>query len=339
LLILVLGLQSLSTGIQSGYAGELEDHIRTSSVPNAMGSILLLVAFAIRRLWRAGLVLGLVVGALGVASGLALIVGEIPYLQGGGEGEGFAGPVMLVGGVWSLIWLASTRSLWKARSTFAPAWARADRVLAVTGAAIVIVATGLFVGIGAMQTNAAAGKIQNQQQARAAVKATSMHVLAFETGLTPPSGGPTAIVSRLKIQIELQSPQQYALVEAPTLCLTSEATHMDPAYKPGTLCWGLPAPADSLRFQITGLTIPQDTTTALLELDGAGSPCAFSPGTWNAELTLAPAIDPGPNGPGPAPERYTIDTTFQVWDGSFAPLASGAPAASGECSAISRPQP
>ena len=148
LVILLFGLQSLSTGIQSGYAGELADHVRTSSIPNAIGIILLLTAVAIWRRTRAGLALGLAVGALGVASGIAVFVLEIPFLQGGGEGASFAVPVMVIVAVWSLIWLLFTWRLWKARSTFSPAWVRADRLMAVAVAGIAIVATGLYVGIG-----------------------------------------------------------------------------------------------------------------------------------------------------------------------------------------------
>ena len=55
---------------------------------------------------------------------------------------------MVIVAVWSLIWLLFTWRLWKARSTFSPAWVRADRLMAVAVAGIAIVATGLYVGIG-----------------------------------------------------------------------------------------------------------------------------------------------------------------------------------------------
>ncbi len=110
---------------------------------------------------------------------------------------------------------------------------------------------------------------------------------------------------------------------------------LDPAYKPGMLCWGLPGPAESLRPMFAALKVPQDTTTATIVLDGAGSPCPFSPGLWNAELTLAPVLDVGASGIGPAPGLYSIDATFQVGDGSVAPPPSGTPLASDGCLGVS----
>jgi hypothetical protein len=158
LVFLLFGLQSLANGIQSGNAGELADHVRTSAVPNGIGIVLLLAAFAIWRRTRGGLVLGMVVGVLGVASGVALIVLEIQYVQGGGAGAPYAAVFYVIGGTWSLLWLLSTWRLWAARSVFATTWVPSDRRVGLAAVAAIIVATGLFLGI---QPRAAADAVQD----------------------------------------------------------------------------------------------------------------------------------------------------------------------------------
>ena len=333
LLFLVFGLQSLASGLQSGDGDELAEHLRTSAIPNAIGIVLLLAAVAMWRRTRLGLQLGLAIGTLGVLTGLGVIVLEIPFLQGGGEGAAFGSAFVVVAVAWSLAWLLYTWRLSKSGSGFAPAWVPADRRLAVAVSLVVLVGAGAFVGIGALEANASAGAIRDDAQARAVVEATGFRVLALDADVTPASGGKPAVVDHLSLQIELESRQAYALAVSPSLCLTSLAMHQDPAYKQGMLCWGVPGPEDSLRFSLAS-TVPQDTTTLTVDLRGAGSPCPFSPGTWNAELTLAPSLDTGAGGVGPAPGLYSIDTTFVVGD-SAAPPPSGSPDASEGCLGVS----
>ena len=335
LVFLLFGVQSLATGLQSGDSGALADHLRTSAIPNAIGIVLLLVAVAIARRTHLGYLLGKTIGALGVIAGLGLIALEIPYLQAGGESAAFGGGFVIFAALWSLVWLLYTWRLSRAGSSFASGWVPADRRLALVASAIVLVAAGLFVGIGRLQTNATAHAIQDDAQARAVVEATGFRVLVFNTDITPASGSKPAVVDHLTFQVELETRQAYALAAPPTLCLTSLAMHQNPAYKQGMLCWGLPGAADSLRFEFKALSVPQDTTTVMVDLRGAGSPCPFSPGIWNAELTLAPSIDPGPGGVGPAPGPYSINATFQVGDGSDAPPPSGTPDASEGCLGVS----
>lgn len=334
LILLLFGFQSAVGGIKSGDDGSFANGLRTAVIPTAIGIGLLLASVAIARRTRLGYLLGVAVGVLGVAAGLGLILLEIPFLQKGGESAAFGGGFVIVAAIWSLLWLLYAWRASKARTSFALAWVPADRRLAIVLAAIAIVGTGLFLGIGALQTNANANAIETDAQARTVVGATGFRVFVLNADITPASGGKPAVVDHLNLQIELESQQAYALAVPPTLCLTSLAMFQDPAYKFGMLCWGLPGPDDSLRFSLSS-TVPQDTTTLMLDLRGAGSPCPFSPGTWNAELTLAPSIDPGTDGIGPAPGLYSISATFQVGDGSVAPPPSGSPDASEGCLGIS----
>lgn len=98
---------------------------------------------------------------------------------------------------------------------------------------------------------------------------------------------------------------------------------------------GLPGPDESLRTSFASLVVPQDTTTVMLDLRGAGSPRLFSPGVWNAELTLAPVLATGVKGIGPAPSLYSIDTSFVVDTGPEPPPPSGTPEACEGCLGVS----
>lgn len=331
LVLVLFGFQSLATGIRSGNNPVFADHLQTSSLPNAIGIILLLTAFAIARRTRGGLVLGIVVGALGVATGLALIALEIQYTQAGGEGASYAAVFYVVGGTWSLIWLLYVWRLWKARSGFAVAWAPADRRMALATAAVIAIGTALFAGIGTAPIDAIGHGTDGDAQARALVEATAFDALPIDASVTPGSGRTQPIVNRLAIELDLRSPTAYALAAAPTLCLTSQVVHLDPRFKPGVLCWGLPGADESLKSKFADLTVPQGLTTIKLELGGAGSPCPFSPDVWYAELTFAPVIDPGVGAIGPAPANYTITSRFQVGDDSMVPPPSGTIPASDGC--------
>ena len=330
LLLVVLGVQSLATGIQSGYVTPLADHVRTSAIPNAIGILFLLTALAVARRIRAGLVLGLVAGALGVASGLALILLEVQYSTAGGEGAAYAVIFYVLGGGWSLIWFLYLWRLARARTDFAVAWAPADRLVAAAIVAVAVVGAGLYAWSGAAQDNAASNRIDGDQ-ARTIVDATEFDVVPLDAAITPGAAGIAPVVTSLTIQVDLRSQTSYALAAAPTLCLTSQAVHLDPRYKSGPMCWGLPGPDDSLRYRFADLTVPQDTTTFTLALHGPGSPCPMSPGVWNAELTLSPALNAGATGIGPAPERYSRNSTFQVGDDSMVPPPSGTADAAAGC--------
>jgi hypothetical protein len=201
--------------------------------------------------------------------------------------------------------------------------------------AVVVVAAVTFLGMAALQTNATANAMENDQQARAAVEATTLEVRVLDAGVTPGSATEPTVVNQLTLELVIRNPQAYPIAVFPTLCLTSNAIFRDPSYKQGMFCWGMPGPEDSLRFSFSGGTIPQDTTTVTMNLRGAGSPCPMSPGSWNAELTLEPGLARSAGGNGPAGGRYSIDATFLVVDDAAEPPPSGAPVASDGCIAIS----
>jgi hypothetical protein len=328
---LLFGLTSVATGLRSENDAGPADALRTSAIPTAIGIVLLLVSIAIGRRTRLGYLLGIGIGLLMVVAGLAAIVLEIPYLQAGGESAAFGGGFVVVAAAWSLVWLLYAWRLRKEQSAFAPTLVSADRRLAAIVAAVVIVAAGAYVGLGALQAGAVGNAIENEARARALVDGTEFEVRVVNAEITPASGGSPAVVDGLTIEIQVRSQQEYTLATAPTLCLTSLAMHEDPAYKSGPLCWGLPSPDESLRSAFARLAVPQDATTVLLELRGAGSPCPMSPGVWNAELAITPVLGSGGDAGGPLPGQYSIDATFQVGDDSAAPAQSGSTDASSGC--------
>jgi hypothetical protein len=327
LVFLLFGMQSLASGLQSGDAGELADHLRTSAIPNAIGIVLLLAARAIRRRTRLGHLLGIAVGALGVLAGLGLIVLEIPFLQEGGESAAFGGGFVVVAAVWSLLWLLYTWRLWKARSSFAPAWVPADRRLALVIAAIVVIGAGVYVGIGALQANAAANGAIDEARAQELVNGTSIEVRVIDVTTEPGSattGGPTA-VARLTLDVTVHGVEAYQLVVAPGLCLTDLATYEDPAFKPDVYCWGTPSPATVLGTAFSDLSIPVAERTIRLVLERGASRCAFAPGVWSAALSLAPQLGDTDGAIGPAPSIYTRAATFRVEEGSAPPPSGTVP--------------
>ncbi len=330
-LFLLFGTQSVAAGLQAGDPGAFASEIQVGVLPLAIGIVLLLASVAAARLTRLGYWLGLGVGLLMAAAGLAAIAVEIPFLQQGGLGASIGGGIIIFAVAWTLLWLLYTWPFSKAKSAFAPAWTPADRRLAALIAVVVVVAGATFFGMAALQTNAIANAIENDAQARAAVEATTLEVRAFDFGVTPASATGPAAVNRLTLELVLYNPKAYVLTGPPTLCLTSYAVFHDPAYKQGLLCWGMPGPEDSLRFSFPALTVRQDTTTINLNLRGAGSPCPMSPGEWNAELTFEPAMANGSPGGG----LYAIDAPFFVVDDSIPQLPSGAPAASDGCLGVS----
>src|SRR6185503_8652161 len=123
-----------------------------------------------------------------------------------------------------------------------------------------------------------------------------------------------------------QAAEAYALAAAPTVCLTDMATHLDPAYKEDTFCWGGPGSAIALADGFGDLTMPSTERTLQLDLDRGASPCGFRAGGWNAEVTLAPALSTDRN-VGPAPAMYFVNVSFVV-ESSVPPPAIGSPVGS-----------
>ena len=258
-LVLLFGLQSVSSGLQSGSTGlpgidppAISSEIQVGILPIGIGIVLLLAAVAIARRTRLGYWLGLLVGALMAVAGLGLIVTEIPFLQKGGLGGAIGGGIVVLAIVWTILWLAYTWRFSKASSDFEPAWTPSDRRMELVITAIVLVSAVAFLGIEALQANATADAIENDAQARAAVEATTLEVLVLDFGVTPASAT-RAAVNHLTLDLVLRNPQAYAITESPTLCLTSRAISDDPGYKQGMLCWGIPDPEDSLRSTFSGL--------------------------------------------------------------------------------------
>ena len=330
LLFLLFGAQSIASGLQAGDPGAFASEIQVGVLPLAIGIVVLLASVAAARQTRLSYWLGLAVGLLMAVVGLAAIVVEIPYLQRGGFGASIGRGIIIMAVVWTLLLLLYTWRLSKGKADFAPAWTSADKGLAVVVSVVIVVAAATFLGMAALQTNAAANAVENDAQARAAVEATTLDVRVLDAGITPASATGPAVVNHLTLELVIRNPQAYALTASPTLCLTSHAVFNDPAYKQGMLCWGVPGPEDSLRGSFTGLTVPQDTTTIKLDLRGAGSPCSMSPGGWNAELTFGPAMADGVSS-----GLYSIDAPFFVVDDSIPPPPSGAPAASDGCMGVS----
>jgi len=334
-LLLLFGFQTIAPGMQSGDPGALATDVQIGVLPVATGIVFLLAAVATARRTRLGYWLGLMVGVLMALAGLGAIVAEIPYLERGGLSASLGGGVIVLAIVWTVVWLAYSWRFSKAKADFAPAWTPADKRLAVVVSVVIVVAAATFLGMAALQTNAAATAIENDAQARAAVEATTVEVRVLNVGVTPASADGPAFVDHLTIELVLNNPQAYRIAVPPTLCLTSHAVFNDPGYKVGMLCWGMPGPEDSLRFSFSGGVIPQDTTAVTLNLRGAGSPCPMSPGAWNAELMLEPGLATSAGGTGPAGGRYSIDATFLVVDDSVLPPPSGAPAVSDGCVGVS----
>lgn len=329
-LFLLFGAQSVASGLQAGDSGTFAAEIQVGVLPLAIGIIILLASVAAARQTRLSYWLGLGVGLLMAVVGLAAIAVEIPYLQQGGFGASIGGGIIIFAVVWTLLWMVYTWRFSKGKADFALAWTSADKGLAVVVSVVIVVAAATFLGMAAVQTNAAANAIENDAQARAAVEATTLDVRVLDAGITPASATGPAVVNHLTLELVIRNPHAYALTASPTLCLTSHAVFNDPGYKPGMFCWGMPRPEDSLQASFSSLTIPRDTTTITLSLNGAGSPCPMSPGGWNAEMTFGPAFADGVSG-----GLYSIDAPFFVVDDSIPPPPSGAPAASDGCIGVS----
>jgi hypothetical protein len=329
--LVYIALQSTLTSLGDP-AGSTISAFRNGLVPAAIGVALLLAALAISRGSRAGFLLGLAVASLMVVAGGALVVFELPYLQAGGEGAAFGGGFVVVAVIWSILWVGYGVSVWRARSTFVAGWQPDDRRFGIVLAGVAVFSTGAYLGLGAVQDSATSNSTLDDAQAPALVEATAFQVRAVDSIVTSGTDG-APVVNHMTLEIELRSPQGYRLATGPTLCLTSQAIYLDPAYKPGMLCWAEPGLDDALRSQFAA--IRPGVTTTTLQVDGTGSPCPFPPGQWNAELTLAPSIDNAGGGVGPAPGLYSLDAMFQVGEASVAPPTSGATAASEGCIGVS----
>lgn len=338
-LFLLVGVQSALSGFQpgSGDGVGLVSGVRAGLIPIGIGVALLLATLAISRRIRLGWLLGQAVAGLMALAGLALIVAEIPYLGQPGLSGILVGPFMFIAGVWSLIWTLFGLSIRKGRATFAPDWQANDRRLGiVTGGLVVFVGAAWF-ALGAMQVMTAAQAEAGFAHAQALVAATTFDVTGFESTLDPASApGSAPEVERLTLDMNLSSPESYALVEPPTLCLTDTATFQDPAYKPDQICWGTTGHALVLAGDFPNLSVAAGRTTIHVELARTGSPCAFTAGEWTAALTLAPRVDELATGAiAPAPERLTLEARFLVGPDEFAAPPTGTISAGAACLGVS----
>jgi len=157
-LFLVFGITTLVPGMQSGEPGELAAVLLVAVIPLAIGVVLLLASVTALRRTRFGYVLGLTVGLLMAAGGLAAIAAEIPYLQEGGLSGSLGVGVVVLAVVWTIVWLFYAWRFSKSKSAFAPTWTPEDRRIAVV---VVMVAAATFLGAAALQSNIAASSIQD----------------------------------------------------------------------------------------------------------------------------------------------------------------------------------
>ena len=279
--------------------------ISSGLLPSAIGLGLLVTAVGIARGSRLASWAGMVaaVGFIGLA--ILFIVNVLPDIDKGPFN--FVLPAIVVAGVLGAISAAYAATLWRARRGLAPGWQPQDRPVGIRLGAIAVASVALSVGTNALAINAAHEQATSQADARALATATTLEVLVFDAALAPTPDGTSTVVDRLTLGVNIVSPEAYALVDTPTLCLTDEATFRHEVYKPGIVCWGVPGPAESLRDALEG-GIPGDMASIQLQLRAAGSPCAFEPGLWHAQLSLLPDV----GGAGPGGERFMIDTTFEV---------------------------
>ena len=309
-LLVLIGLMPALSGLQAGGSGELVSGVRIAAIPTGIGLALLLTALAIRRQTRLGFLLGIAAAVLMAVAGLGVIVIQIPYLDQGGLSAAFAGPFMAVAATWSLLWAIHGRGIYTARSAFSPTWEANDRRLAIVFAGLVVFSSGLFVSLGLIQDEALARDQVAQGEIQVLVAATVLEVRVLDAtlGQDPDRADAGPVVERLRLELTVQSPRAYSLVVAPSMCLTDLATFQDPAFKPGTSCWGTPGQGLDLASDFADLVVPSDERTIRVELARTGSSCAFAPGRWNAALTLAPNLA----GEAAAPELYMIEASFLV---------------------------
>jgi len=287
--LLILGAQTVLDALRYTFTTDITSALTSSVVPLSVGAALLLVALAVARGTRLGRLLGTGTAVLFVVAGIALIVAEARYLGEGGFGGALAGPIIAIAIGWVLVSVAFGVGLWRRASAFAPAWARADRWIAAALVALIVVGSGATYGLGAVQGQAQVDADKGQAGAEALVAALDVEVRVLDAVLAArPSDGSPPVVERLSLELTIRSPQAFGLHTVPSLCLIDDATRVDPAFKPGTLCWGGAGGPITLERSFSDLTMAQGSTTVGLELDGAASICAFVAGPWSAELTIDP---------------------------------------------------
>ena len=254
------------------------------------------------------------VAAAMALAGVAFFVIELPYLAQGGMSAAFAGPFMAAAVLWTVVWAIYGWRIRRARSTFAPGWQSGDRGLAAVLAVLVIATGGAWLALGNVEAQAAADFDAAYAEAQAYIAGTSLEVEVVEFALEAATAGePAPVVDRLVLELTLQSPQSYALIDAPRLCLVDQATAEFPAYKEDFLCWGTPGSALVLDRDFADGRLLAGEKTVRLELDRGASPCAFRSGTWTAQLRLAPdTITVETDELSPWPQSFTIAAAFDV---------------------------
>ena len=316
LALLLIAMLSVGASLQSPSLAVVEA-VRGAVLAGAAAVVLLLTAIAIARRTRAGQVLGVLVAFLAILGGVALVVVELPYLADGGLGAALGGGVMVLAGIWIVVWLIYGLVMLRGRASFAADWQPMDRRFGIVVGSIAAIATAAFLAAGFVLedgTNAAA----NDQAARVAlVVATSID--AHVIGATYRSSADGSMqVQTLTLELSFTGGSEYRLARAPTLCLTDVATSLDPGYKPRTFCWGTGGAPLVLSDAFSDLTMPSTSRRIRLDLARGDSPCAFGAGSWEGQVQIAPlGIDAGAE-----PEAYAATTSFRL-DSAQAPAASG----------------
>lgn len=313
-LVLAYGLQGAIAATQPGNPDGSAASLRGALVPISIGVVLLLTALAVAKRTRSGLLLGQVVAVAMALAGVAFFVLEIEYLTEGGMSAAFAGPFMVMAVLWSIVWAIYAWRITRARSRFAPDWQPGDRGLGIVLSVLVLLAGGVWLALGNVEAQAAVDFDAAYAEAQAYIAGTTFEVAVVDFALDESTGGdPAPVVEGLVLELTLRSPQSYALMSVPRLCLVDRATADFPAYKEDILCWGTPGTPLDLESDFADLRVLAGDTTVRLELERGTSPCAFRSGTWSAELRLAPdTLTADTDELSPWPQSFTIDAAFDV---------------------------
>jgi hypothetical protein len=313
-LVLAYGLQGAIAATQPGNPEGSAASLRGALVPISIGVVLLLTALAVANRTRSGLLLGQVLAVAMALAGIAFFGIEIEYLAQGGMSAAFAGPFMAMAVLWSIVWAIYAWRITRARPRFAPDWQPGDRGLGIVLSVFVLVASGVWLALGNVEAQAAVDFEAAYAEAEAYVAGTTLEVAVVDFALDESTGGdPAPVVEGLVLELTLRTPQSYALIAAPRLCLVDRATSEFPAYKEDILCWGTPGTPLDLESDFADLRLLAGDTAVRVELDRGASPCAFRSGTWSAELRLAPdTLTVETDELSPWPQSFVIDDTFDV---------------------------
>jgi len=310
--VLVIAVLSVSSRLGEPQLGVV-DAVRVALPMIAIAVLLLLVAVAIARRSRAGQVLGLGLAILAVLAGVGAIVVELPYLAEGGLSAALGGGVVILAGIWIVIWLLYGLAMLRGRGSFDAAWQPLDRRFGIVMAAVVLFTGAAYVALGAVVGDAAAAAAGDELDAAALVADTSVAIDVVSTTFGP-NAGSGATVDRMTLDLTFSSLATYTLGQAPTICLTDAATAADPAFKASGFCWGTDGSPFVVSDGFGDLHMPAAGRHVRLALDGASSPCAFGAGPWQALVTIAPR---GVASAGTL-QAYAISAPFRV------PLTAGA---------------